>query len=972
MSKNKITKINEQIEIPKMRLWLVWLLLFVFPSIATIIGFKYFSEQYKYFERTDLISKGFERIKEYNTKIVIENFLEEQVKSVKNLSTNQPLTELKNNIDINLCGETLFCFFFDKTVSQTVNIKGQQCDKIIKNIPNAFIKKNIKNLIENNSTSNNNLQTNIDKINKDKANFGSLLQHLFKSITSVTISPDKVSRNYSVLYGGELYFIFCIFDKPTQDCLGFFAVMRGQDFSFHKMIEKLHPEYPEIRIIFRDIDIEKAFYNPEKLHSGLKRTKNGLYIISPTDIKFARYVVFGGSEKIIEKYKHLLPLIEYRIPTEQYNNYIQKRNHQINLIALIILITSGVYFLRISLFGFSNNISFKNKIMFLAFSTAIFPFSVFTIGFYNIENYNKIVEKISLQQHAETEIQLISQELEQYKTEVETKVSEYGIELSKMLENKDLKPSTLLEYLDKIGEVIPTSVEILYLEPFPQNLEIICSKNRIIKKFPKRLSENSIDEEKDSISNLLPQTILEALTNEESKQNREKFDELVIAGEKVTSAFINESLQNVGKLTKLEQLGPTSWYILQQLHDNKTPDHKAIGVYIVKFEPLPILESFLAKSSLQKKDFQEKTESYEINYAFIPMNENEETRDWYGSKDIDKKDIDRCINNSQSGEINIELENKIIIKKRNQQIPFLTIASIKELETYINKYFLIILLISVLTYLSLILIFANKLLDIMFVEPVMLLASNANAIARGSDKWEVEINSGDEFEDLNNDFKLLVTGLQERNILKSYVSEDAFSDIEGTDSLKLLPSGEYLEATIVFSAIKDYDKLSSSITPQESIKLLSNFMSIAEKVSKEYGGSIDKIIGNTIMLVFRNNPNNNFHAFNAAKASLKLVEEAKSIGLPRLYTGISSGRVISGRIGSYSGRLDFTVIGNPVNMAARLKTEAQNGSEETGIIISEEIIELLGNNIEARFLRRVSIKGKSNKYNIFELLNIKK
>ena len=63
-----------------------------------------------------------------------------------------------------------------------------------------------------------------------------------------------------------------------------------------------------------------------------------------------------------------------------------------------------------------------------------------------------------------------------------------------------------------------------------------------------------------------------------------------------------------------------------------------------------------------------------------------------------------------------------------------------------------VILIIVLGYLSLIMIFANKLLDIMIVEPVIILASNANAIARGEDNWNAEINSGDEFEDLNKDF----------------------------------------------------------------------------------------------------------------------------------------------------------------------------------------------------------------------------
>ena len=101
-----------------------------------------------------------------------------------------------------------------------------------------------------------------------------------------------------------------------------------------------------------------------------------------------------------------------------------------------------------------------------------------------------------------------------------------------------------------------------------------------------------------------------------------------------------------------------------------------------------------------------------------------------------------------------------------------------------------------------------------------------------------------------------------------------------------------------------------------------------------------------------------------------MTEKAKFHNL-QLYTGIASGRVISGRIGSYSGKLDFTVIGNPVNLAARFKTESKNGTEETGIIISGTTIGLMNGRANVRFLRRVSIKGKARKYNIYELLSIR-
>ena len=70
MSDKKRTIIDKKIIIPKLRFWMIWLLLFVCPSIIATIGFNKFSEEYAYFNRTDLISDAFEKIRIYNHKVV--------------------------------------------------------------------------------------------------------------------------------------------------------------------------------------------------------------------------------------------------------------------------------------------------------------------------------------------------------------------------------------------------------------------------------------------------------------------------------------------------------------------------------------------------------------------------------------------------------------------------------------------------------------------------------------------------------------------------------------------------------------------------------------------------------------------------------------------------------------------------------------------------------------------------------------
>ena len=117
MSANNTNQIKKQIEIPKLKLWLIWLFLFVLPSLATVIGFKYYSKEYSYFTDTDLTTSAFETIRRYNTSIIPENFMEEQISKIKLLDSNCSPEALKDQIDSILCGKTMLCVFFDENVT---------------------------------------------------------------------------------------------------------------------------------------------------------------------------------------------------------------------------------------------------------------------------------------------------------------------------------------------------------------------------------------------------------------------------------------------------------------------------------------------------------------------------------------------------------------------------------------------------------------------------------------------------------------------------------------------------------------------------------------------------------------------------------------------------------------------------------------------------------------------------------------
>ena len=964
MSKNKPTTIIRKIDIPKPQLWFIWIILFLFPSIFSIICFQYFQKEYLYFLKTDLISSSFDKLKKYNEAITPENFLKNQLELIKNIDTNQTAEALKAYIDNKLCCETLLCMFFDENYNNAVIVKSPKASISSTN----FLKTSIINYLKTTSTN-----TNEKVIKEAQSQLASRLQIMFKTTTPITIDFDEVAINFSAINDGDLYFFLLKFHNSKREYSSLFSVIRGKDFSFHKMLEELHKDFPNARIVFKEIDINKNLEEElsqdvkPAFYSGLKQNKESLFILAPVNPRTTRHILHSGSADLNLKYGYLFPYIEYHIPLAEGFKSLKQIEKNIKYIALFIIIISAIYFLHINLFGLNPKWKFKSKIIALTIISAIIPFTIFILGNYSLNELNRLISKISIEQHIDARLQIISSELDNYLTKIEKDLNKYSKELANHLAKPDLRAEEFSELMSQIGDNIPLSKELILLKSVPDNLKTLLSKEDnllITKSFSKRISDVVADEEKQAFLTQIPYNVLKYAL-EEKIQDRKPRDNFIIAGKTVESTEINESLMNTGELIQMFDKATVSWYNISLIE--KKDSQEILGVFGSTFEPKPILNSFLEKTKLSKKEVKD---NYEINYAFLPVEKSGNAEIWSSSSEnISPQNKEICLKNPQTKKY--YLANEIIITKLNQRVPHLAVAIVKELSHYNEKDFIIKTIIDTLLYLLLIVFFANKLLDIIFVEPVMKLASNANSIAKGGDEWYTEIKSGDEFESLNNKFKNLVTGLKARNILKSYVSEDAFSDIEESENLKLSPGGEYVEATIVFSALKDYDKFSQQITPQESIRLLSRFMSIAEEVTKKYGGSIDKIIGDTIMLVFRHNPDQVSHGLRAAQASLELVDKAKFANMPELYTGIASGKVISGRIGSYSGKLDFTVIGNPVNLAARFKTESKNGTEKTGIIISGTTIRLTKGKAIVRFLRRVSVKGKAHQYNIYELLGIR-
>jgi len=186
--------------------------------------------------------------------------------------------------------------------------------------------------------------------------------------------------------------------------------------------------------------------------------------------------------------------------------------------------------------------------------------------------------------------------------------------------------------------------------------------------------------------------------------------------------------------------------------------------------------------------------------------------------------------------------------------------------------------------------------------------------------------------------------------------------------------GEEREITVWFSDIAGYTSISERLEPHELVEFLNKYFDAMTSIVKEHGGFVDKYVGDAIIAVFgapQSDPEHALHAVQSALACDKRLKELEnSFGLPNGLTvtariGINTGKMLVGNIGS-SKRLNYTVMGDAVNLAARI--EGVNKMYGTTIMASDTTIAQCGDRIQVRELDIVRVKGKATPTTVYEPL----
>ncbi|MBU1108230.1 MAG: adenylate/guanylate cyclase domain-containing protein [Candidatus Riflebacteria bacterium] len=956
MSGNSSDKIVRTIKISTTALLMAWLMVLVLPLCGSLLAIDYFIEQYGLFAEPAILDNARQKIEECRNLLVIENFIASRVPLLEELSLpadSQTPSHLKRAIDEIICGEGLLYIFFDKTGRKLKTAVSHPSDLTQQSLPPAPLFRNpIENLTKDDYLLNHILN---ETISPEKQRNALLLQQIFKTITAINVRAGQVSKNFSVAYGGELYLTYFEFKQPMADFKGCFAVVRGCDISWQNLFRTVKKKYPAFSLTLKKMHIQDAIKRPDFLYTGIRHENATTVLTAPADQRFIRsYLHKGGLILAQKEHNFKIPFIQYRISTQGLQKRLQKIRNSLGAAAKILVMLSLIQLIHMALFGINLNISFKRRILASAVLVSIFPYSFFGISFYLHKQYDDFLAHLNLLQHVEIKLMQINNELTQFMEKTESNLVSLAGKIDKTLM---YDKAAVQKLFAEIGEKVPVS-EIALHRPDSSDL----------REYAERISAVNQNSTTKIIERFIPKQGI-AILLEPEPVVRVRKDMVLIAGNAVKSTGISDQMISNGKFYYINQGKVVVWYSTTKLFDESQPQMPFIGLLSGKFEAGPLIKSFLQQSTLVAENFEEAYGNYQIKFAFMPTQRTGSPKIWPGTGHCDNEMIKKTArqeNSSITTESDDEGNTSCLVSRYNENIPHVAIA-LATTKTRIGSYFAAV--IGLFVYLGLVFYLISQLLEKFFVAPVIALARSAEQIARGKDVWNLSLTTGDEFEQLNNSFSELVVGLRQRNMLRDYVSEDAISEMEASDVKDMAPGGEYIEATIIFATIRNYSELTADFPPEQTVEMINRFITAGDHLVKKHGGTIDKIIDSTLMLVFRDSETqSDSHALRAARTALELAAEMHQQNLD-IYAGIASGTVISGRIGSYTGKLDFTVIGDQVNLAARLKTEAVDSV--SGLIISGSTMRLLKGKGRVNFLRRCSLKGKAREYNIYELYELR-
>ncbi|MBI1884241.1 MAG: adenylate/guanylate cyclase domain-containing protein [Chlamydiae bacterium] len=259
-------------------------------------------------------------------------------------------------------------------------------------------------------------------------------------------------------------------------------------------------------------------------------------------------------------------------------------------------------------------------------------------------------------------------------------------------------------------------------------------------------------------------------------------------------------------------------------------------------------------------------------------------------------------------------------------------------------------------------------------QPLFALINGFQNVSKGDLQTRVNIQTHDELEKLATSFNEMTLGLRERDTIKDifrrYATEQVVEKILKGEVRPTL-SGERREVTVLFSDIRMFTSIAAKLSPEKIVYLLNRYFTAMTDVVLENEGLIDKFTGDEMMVVFGAPIHHPDDPQRALKTAFKMFEQLKIVnenlikeGYPTIEIGmgINTGIAIAGNVGSEK-RMLYTVIGQDVNLAARLVSIAQKSE----ICLSDATYQKVQNLLPPLQSELIGVKGIETPLKIYRI-----
>ena len=262
-------------------------------------------------------------------------------------------------------------------------------------------------------------------------------------------------------------------------------------------------------------------------------------------------------------------------------------------------------------------------------------------------------------------------------------------------------------------------------------------------------------------------------------------------------------------------------------------------------------------------------------------------------------------------------------------------------------------------------------------QPVLKLAEGVRKIAGGNYSHRVKVPRGDEVGMLGDAFNRMSEGLAERDQVRDLLGK-VVSPAVATELLRkdVTLGGEEREVTVLFSDLRRFTSIAEARSPQKMLAMLNRYFTKMSGIVEKQGGVVDKYMGDAIMALFGaplGHPDDPDRAIQTAIEMSDALDElnrkweARGWRTVDIGIGINTDVVVAGNMGSQT-RLNYTVIGDGVNLASRLEELTKTPEYEARIIISHSTLSKAKGRYRTRRLGEVAVKGKQNMTEIYAVL----